>query len=262
MRVDPWLSAHRSWVIAAAAVLPPLACVALAPFTDMFDNANAALLLVLLVVAAAVTGIRAAGLVAAITAAVGFDYFLTAPLHTLTITDAGDIETAVLLLLVGAAVSEIAVWGRRQAAQVSREQGYLAGAQAVAAAVAAGGSSTDDLVREVGQQIAEVLGVDGCRFDPAAGFGGPGLTADGGLVRHGRTIDVGRRGLPTDATIALPVRSGGCVYGHYLLISSTRVARPTRGQLRMAVMLADQVGAAIAGSRLAGAPAPPAPRTG
>ena len=47
MRVDPWLSAHRSWVIAAAAVLPPLACVALAPFTDMFDNANAALLLVL-----------------------------------------------------------------------------------------------------------------------------------------------------------------------------------------------------------------------
>ena len=42
------------------------------------------------------------------------------------------------------------------------------------------------------------------------------------------------------------LRSGGTVYGHFLLTASTRVIRPSRNQLRVAVMLADQVGAALA----------------
>jgi hypothetical protein len=249
MRVDPFLQAHRGWVTAISAAAPVLACAALGLFTDSVANTTAALILVLFVVAAAATGIRPAGVLAALTAAAGFDYFLTAPYHAFTITDPDDIETAVLLLLVGAAVGEIALWGRRQAARASRELGYLDGVMGTASTIAAGRSSTAELIDQVGRQIRAVLQIDDAPFDPATHYGGPSLTGDGTITRGGHSVDVSRRGLPTDATIALPVRSGGAVYGHYLLTCSTRVARPSRGQLRVAVMLADQVGAALAGTR-------------
>src|SRR5664279_4041926 len=66
MAVDPVLRAHRPLVVAAAAVLPLVACGILALFRDTVANTNAALGLVLLVVAAAATGIRLAGIVAAL----------------------------------------------------------------------------------------------------------------------------------------------------------------------------------------------------
>ena len=224
MRVDPILQANRGWVIAASAALPLLACWLLSLARDTVADTTAALVLVLLVVAAAATGLRLAGITAALAAAAGFDFFLTEPYYAITIADPDDIETAVLLLLVGAAVGEIALWGRRQAAHVSREQGYLDGVIGTAATVAAGRTSTAQLIDQVAHQITDVLEIDNARFDPATGYGGPILGDDGTLTRRDRTIDIARRGLPTDATTALPVRSGGAVYGHYLLTSSTRVA--------------------------------------
>ena len=108
MKIDPILQAHRPLVVLGAAVVPVAACAILALFRDSIANTNAALGLVLLVVAAASTGIRWAGIVAALSSAVGFDYFLTEPYNTLSISDRGDIETALLLLLIGAAVAQAA----------------------------------------------------------------------------------------------------------------------------------------------------------
>ncbi len=246
MRIDPILRAHRGWVIGACAALPVLACWLLSLAGDAIATTTAVLVLVLLVVAAAATGIRPAGIAAALTAAAGFDFFLTAPYHTFAIADPDDIETAALLLLVSAAVGEIALWGRRQAAQASREQGYLDGVIGAAATAAAGRSSTTELIDQVARQITEVLRIDTVRFDPATQYGGPTLRDDGLVTRNGRTLDVARRGLPTDATTVLPVTGGGRVHGHYLLTSSTTVTRPSRNQLRVAVLLAQQVGAALA----------------
>jgi K+-sensing histidine kinase KdpD len=73
---------------------------------NSLENTNAALVLVLWVVAAASTGIRLAGVLAALSSAAWFDFFLTAPYLTFRINDRADIETTVLLVLVGAAVSE------------------------------------------------------------------------------------------------------------------------------------------------------------
>ena len=246
MRVDPILRAHRPLVVAAAAVVPLVACGILALFRDSVANTNAALGLVLLVVAAASTGMRLAGIVAALSSAAGFDYFLTEPYNTLSISDRGDIETAVLLLLVGAAVTEVALWGRREQARASKEQGYLDGVSSTAATVAAGRSSSRELIDQVCRQIVEILQIDGCSFDPGTRSGLPTLDPGGIVVQHGRTINVARQGLPVDSKIALIVRSGGVSYGHLLLTASTRVVRPTQEQLRVAVTLANQVGAALA----------------
>ena len=200
----------------------------------------------LLVVAAASTGVRPAGIVAALSSAAGFDYFLTEPYNTLNISDRADIETAVLLLLVGAAVTEVALWGRREQARASKEQGYLGGVLSTAATVAAGLSSTGDLTDHVCQQIVEILQIDSCRFDAVTRSGLPALDPTGTVTRGGRTINVARQGLPTDSKIALMVQSGGTTYGHFVLTAATRVVRPSQEQLRVAVTLANQVGTALA----------------
>ncbi len=246
MRVDPILQAHRPLVVTAAAVVPLAACGILSLVRDSVANTNAALGLVLLVVAAAATGVRLAGIVAALSSAAGFDYFLTEPYGTFNIADRTDIETAVLLVLVGAAVTEIALWARREQARASREQGYLDGVLGTAAAVAAGRASTDDLIDLVCRQVVEILQIDSCRFDAGTRSGLPALDPSGTVTRHGRTVDVSRQGLPTDSMIALLVRSGGVTYGHLLLTAATRVVRPSQQQLRVAVTLANQVGAALA----------------
>ena len=243
--MDPVLQAHRGSVVAVAAVLPVLACLALVPFRDSVANTNAALALVLVVVAAAATGIRLAGITAGLAGAVAFDYFLTQPYGTFAITDRADLETAVLLLLVGLAVTEVALWGRRQQAAASREKGYLDGVVGTAASVADRQSSPAVLLDQVARQIQRVLGVDDCRFDPATRLGYPTITGDGTLLRSGHQVDVMRRGLPADTVIALPVRHDGVVQGHFLITSATRIARPSAHQLRIAVTLANQAGAIL-----------------
>jgi hypothetical protein len=254
VQVEPILQAHRPLVVSAAAVVPPVACAVLSLFRDSVANTNAALGLVLLIVAAASTGIRAAGLVAALSSAAWFDFFLTQPYNHFNITDRADIETAVLLMLVGVAVTEVALWGRRQQARASREQGYLDGVLSTAATVGAGRSSTSSLIEHVCEQIVDVLRIDGCRFDPGSGPILAALNNDATVTYNGHPFNVDRLGLPTDSEIALVVQSGGVVHGRFLLTAATRVVRPTLEQLRVTIALANQVGAALAASNLDGRP--------
>ena len=153
-----------------------------------------------------------------------------------------------LLLLVSAAVGEMALWGRREQARASRDQGYLDGVLGTAATVAAGRSSTTDLIQHVSDQIVEVLRIDSCQFDAGTRSGIPIVAGDGTVSHRGHALDITRRGLPTDTTIALPAQSGGVSYGQFLLTASTRVSRPTLNQLRVAVTLANQVGSVLAAS--------------
>jgi K+-sensing histidine kinase KdpD len=108
MTVPAWLSRDRVAVLIA--LLAPLAVSAvLVPFRGSFANTDAALLLVLVVVAVAANGYRLAGVLGALSAAVWYDFFLTRPYERFTITNRADVETSVLLLVVGVGVTELAV---------------------------------------------------------------------------------------------------------------------------------------------------------
>ncbi|MFE6156682.1 DUF4118 domain-containing protein [Streptomyces sp. NPDC057889] len=87
---------------------PFLVALALVPFRTGLSQTNAALVLVVVVVAIAALGSRPAGALAALSAAAWFDFFLTRPYQTFDINASDDIETAVLLLIVGLIVSQIA----------------------------------------------------------------------------------------------------------------------------------------------------------
>lgn len=238
--------ADRTYVIVALAVATPLAVSALlAAFRTSLANTNAALVLVLVVVAFAATGLRSAGVVAALSSAAWFDFFLTEPYQQLTIADSEDVETTVLLLLVGIAVTEVALWGRRQQARASREEGFLSGIISAASGAAGGAVPQQVLTAEVAARIIEVLRLDTCRYDTASGDRLPRLNRDGTISWHGRVLDVERDGLPTDTRIELPVENGGVSHGRFLLTAATGVRRPDLQERLVAVALADQVGASL-----------------
>jgi serine phosphatase RsbU (regulator of sigma subunit)/anti-sigma regulatory factor (Ser/Thr protein kinase) len=97
------------------AVAGPAAVAAiLVPVRASFHPVDAALVLTVVVVAIAASGFRIASLVAAVSAAFWLDFFLIPPYQSLTGTGAANYETILLLLAVGAAVSELALRGRRQ----------------------------------------------------------------------------------------------------------------------------------------------------
>lgn len=237
----------RRYLVILAGVAAPLALTAvLIPFRTSFPNTDAALALILVVVAVAAFGSRPAGYLAAASAAAWFDFFLTRPYERFSITRATDIETTVLILLIGVAVTEVAMWGHRQQHAATRRAGYLEGINVAAEAVAVG-SSASALIDDVTEQLVRLLSVRSCRFEPGvAGLGRPARLRHDGLVMdpdQQQQLDIVRDGLP--ATTELLVENHGVLQGRFLLTADPG-ARPTVEQRLVAVAFADQVGAALA----------------
>ena len=241
---------NRDRLAVLAALAAPLALAAiLVPFRTSFPNTDAALALILVIVAVAANGNRLAGVLAAVSAAVWYDFFLTQPYERFTITRRTDIETTVLLLVIGVAVTELAVWGRREHAAASRRAGYLDGINSAAQAVATGGSPSVLIEQGPGQRI-QLLTLRSCRFQyGVAGIGQPArLQHDGSVTAKHRGWPVDTEGFPPHADLELLVEGGGLFQGRFLM-TPERGARPTLEQRQLAVALADQVGAALATSR-------------
>jgi K+-sensing histidine kinase KdpD len=243
-----WPFAQWRVVIRLAAVLLPFAtCAVLSAFRDQVAASTSVLTLVLWVVGAAATGDRLAGLLAAVSSGAWFDFFLTEPFNRFAISKHDDVVATVLLVLISIGVTEIALWGHRQHVRASRRSGYLEGVLGTAQAVAEGDVPSYVLVDVVARQIAEVLNADSCRFVPGPVQEGriAVLDHDGTITRDGHTVDVDRVGLPSDEYVAILVREGTHVVGHYLLTAATNVTYPSREQRRVAVLLADQVAGAL-----------------
>src|SRR5262245_5847303 len=99
------------WIYVIAVIAPVVAAAALIPLRGDVDNTNVGLLLVVVVVAVASVGQRTAAALSALSAAAAFNFFHTEPYYSLRISSRDDVETAVLLLLVGLAVGELASRG-------------------------------------------------------------------------------------------------------------------------------------------------------
>jgi hypothetical protein len=235
--------------IAAALVAPLAAAAVLLPFRASWPNTNVALLLVVVVVAVAAIGNRAAGAIAAVGAAVWFDFFFTLPYERFTIRSSADVTTFVLLLVVGVIVSQLAAYARRLKVIAITDAGYLAQIHDTAT-LAQTAKSPDEVADRVRQQLAGLLDLQECRFEYGVLLGHPPrLEADGTVVTtHGRW-NVDEAGLPGEA-VELRVSGGGRYYGRFMMKPSPG-SRPSLQARLVAVTLADQAGRALA----AGTPA-------
>jgi K+-sensing histidine kinase KdpD len=211
------------------------------------------------IVAVASTGRRLPATLAAVVAALAFDYFLTIPYESFRITNHQDLISEILLIVVGLAVGELAVRGRRHREAASRSSQRVAQLHAVTELTATGRDSAL-VVASAADALRELLSLRECRFTRGdAGDATARVTPDGEVVIGSETWSTEALGLPTKS-VDLPVRSSGWLLGHFLLTPTPGV--PVSGeQLRLAVTMADQVGAALAAEeqRTTGGPDAPGP---
>ncbi len=236
----------RDRAAVAAAVLGPLALAALLlPWRGSWSNTNVALLLVVAVVAIACLGSRFAGALAAVSAAVWFDFFFTVPYDRLTISRSADVITFALLLAVGVAVSQMAAWARRLKAVTVQDAGYFT--RIVTSAALTQEAAPYDVVEHVRRQLIDVLGLRDCLFEYGKLLGQPPrLEPDGSIrTRHGY-YPVDLSGLPAE-DIELRTFSNGQYAGRFMLTPKPG-ARPSQRARLVAVALADIAGHAVGDS--------------
>lgn len=235
---------HRTTLAYGAAVVVPLILAAvLVPFRGSFTNTAAALVLVACIVAVAVVGNRLAGIMASVSAAVWFDFFLTQPYQRLAISHRGDIETTVSLLVVGVAVTELAARSRHHRVRADEEWGYVA-AIGDLADLGMGSASSAEIITRAGGTLHELLHLRQCRYEvgpsprPVARIG-----PDGSVVHASVIWPVHDLGLPGPVT-ELPVVWRGEVQGRFLLTPTPGWPLDLEPRV-VAVALAALVGAAL-----------------
>ena len=241
----------RDRIAILAALVAPLATAAiLLPFRSSWSNTNVALLLVVVIVAVSAIGNRAAGALAAVGSAVWFDFFFTVPYYRFTIRSSDDVTTAVLLLVTGLAVSQLAARARRLKVVAITDEGYLAQIHDTAA-LGQTARSPDAVVDHVKDQLVGLLNLEGSRFEYGALLGHPPrLQPDGTITMTGHTRwDVEQRGLPGEE-IELRVFGNGQYYGRFMLQPKPG-SRPSLQARLVAVTLAGQAGRALAASQAA-----------
>ena len=129
----------RNRILAAAAIgTPVIVAAVLIPARSQLNAGNNALILVVAVVAVAVSGSRLAAAVAALAAALSFDLFLTRPYYSLRITHRDDIITDVLLLVVALVVGDVAARGRAHRARSHKRGDEVASLHGLTELVAEG----------------------------------------------------------------------------------------------------------------------------
>ena len=224
--------------------MPFAVALALVPFRGDLPNATVALILAATVAALATTGTRLTAALAAFSAGVGFDLFHTRPYGSLSIARAQDVETTVLLLIVGLVVGQLAARNqsnRRLAAQTSYNLGRVHGV----AEMVAEGAPIDQVLLASGNEISDVLHLRSCRFDPAfADPPGPFIEREGSVSWGALRWGFGTTGLPAEE-VTLVIEHQGRPLGRFVLRAEPGT-RVSADELVTAVALADQAGAAIA----------------
>lgn len=228
-----------------ALLAPPAAAAALIPLRADTDNANIALGLVIVVVAVATLGQRFATVVGAVSAAVWFDFFQTRPYYSFTINAHDDAVTAVLLLVVGVSIGELAIRTRRHHQAARTGSSDISRLHAIAELVAAG-ERPDLAVVSVAGELRYLLNLKDCIFERAPFDALPRIARferSGNVVLGGLNWGVGTMGLP-GKQVELVVQGYGRTFGRFLLTPTP--GRPVSFDRRIiAVALADQVAAAF-----------------
>jgi hypothetical protein len=224
---------------------PVVVSAALIPLRGEIRTSNASLVLVLVVVVAAVLGGRVGGAVAALVSALSFDFFLTRPYYSFTIDARDDVETALLLLVVGLVVGELVVRARRSEIRAVASRAEVVRVRRLSE-LAAGGEPAGRLIAIVQAELVALLHVRQGRFEPLPFKEDlPELTHQGVRIPSTEDTPALRAGL-----VSLPVYGAGRPVGRFVLeldddegVTGIRLPAEDRA---LALALADQLGTVLA----------------
>jgi len=229
------------------AILGPLAVSGvMVAFRGQLFNTNAALVLVLPVLAAAILGGRVGGAVSAGIATLCFDFFFTRPYYSFTISRRDDVETTIVLFAVGLVVGELVVRSRRSERLARASRREVDQVRRVAE-LAAGAGSRGRLISVVEREVVELLGARGARFERAPFTTTLPRLGHGMVTLPGADPNGGRPFGPANE-VELPVWGRGREIGRLVLVlpaDSVGVAIQPDDRA-IAVALVDQLGAVLA----------------
>ncbi|MBW8826165.1 MAG: DUF4118 domain-containing protein [Acidobacteria bacterium] len=233
--------------VGLGAIAPVVLGTVLVPLRDDLAIANVVLLFVVLIVLAAVVGSRPAGVTSAISSALAFDFFHVRPYLSLKIEARDDVETTVLLLLVGVIVGTLASSHRKARASMIAGRDDLRRVHRLADLVA-GGTEPAEVVAQATTELADLLHLAGCHFELRPYRATLPRLDRSGVVRDQQTFKFSRHGfeLPADGVV-LPVLARGKEVGRFVLLPDGGYGT-TVEERAVAIALADQVGAAFADS--------------
>jgi uncharacterized membrane protein len=244
-----YVRAHRAALALLAALLVPLGvAAAIVPFRGSFANTAAALVFVCVIEAVAIVGNRVDGVIASISSALWFDFFLTPPYLRFTISHRPDLETTICILVVGVIVTELAARSRHHRRRASAEKDYVAMVNELTT-MAAGSAAASQIVEKAASSLVELLDLRSCRFvvlpaDPPLAR----IQPDGTVVHVGLHWPVGEIGIPgPEAEILAEWR--GRVLGSFVLTPTPGLAVSVEQRV-VAASLAQIVGATLSDRRL------------
>ena len=230
--------------LAIAAFGPLLVVGALVSFRDDIASANIALVFVVVVVLGAAIGTRWSGAVAALISAMSYDFFFTHPYQSLKIESSDDVQTTVLLLVIGLIVSELVIFSRGHRRASEQRRDAISRLHRVAE-LAASGADPDDVVSSVQTELIGLLSLRGCRFErPPFGSELPHLERNGAITGDRHRWVGGEYALP-EVGAEIPVLGRGQTLGRLVLEPDPNVGVSIEERV-VAVALSDQLGAALA----------------
>jgi K+-sensing histidine kinase KdpD len=236
---------HQALIaIGAALVVPAAVAALLTQWRESIDSATVAVVLAGTVVAVATSGRRLAATLAAISAAVWFDYFHTLPYGSFTIRQQDEAVTAAALLFVGLVAASIQTRSLRHRDQAEAGSNEIARIGAVTDLVASG-KPVDEIIAIVQTELTDLLYLRGCRYEKHESAEMMACIERTGDVTVGRLRwRADTQGLP-GPSVELPVFAQGRFGGRFVLDPTPGV--PISFERRIvAVALADQVGASLA----------------
>lgn len=231
-----------AWAVALAG--PVVVSIALIPLRGEIRTSNVSLVFVLVVVVAAVLGGRLGGVIAALVSVASFDFFFTRPYYSFTINSQDDIETAVLLLVVGLIVGEVVVRARRSETQAAASRDEVVRVRRLSE-LAAGGEPAGRLITIVQGELVSLLQVRDVRYESLPFHEDlPELTHQGVRIPGMEVPELA----PSGRRVSLPVYGAGRPVGRFVLdleSGATGIALPPEDRA-LAVALADQLGTVLA----------------
>jgi hypothetical protein len=238
----------RNKVALVAALIGPIVLGAiLVPFRSSYASPAAALTMVAVIAPLAVLGTRAAGVVASISGALWFDFFLTRPYDQFDISHRQDVETTIAIFVVGLIITELAARSRHHWRAANDSTQYVSMIHGVAE-LAAASVPVEVIIDQACVSLVPLLSLRSCRFDR--------FLSDPPLARiqsNGEVVNVGMRwpareiGIPgPESEIVAQWR--GQVQGRFVL-TPTRGAPVTLEQRIVAVALVDVVAAYVMDER-------------
>jgi K+-sensing histidine kinase KdpD len=231
--------------VGAALVVPLVIAAILVPFRGSFAVTAAALVMVVVIFALAVTGTRIAGVLASASAAAWFDFFLVRPYDRFTISHRSDLETTIAILVVGVLVTELAARSRRHWQAANTATAYVAMIHGVAV-LAANSVPVAEILEQTNQSLVALLSLRACRFDRT--LSDPPLAqiqSNGDVALVGMRWPVHDIGIPgPEAEILAQWR--GRVVGRFVVTPTPGVSVSLEQRI-VAVAIADVVAAYLVG---------------